>query len=186
MARERRAAPGGFVYHVCNRGSRKGPLFPSNEEYIAFEEMLARGRELRGIRVTAYCLMGNHWHLLLWPARDGDLSKFCHWLQTTHASRYRRRTQTIGEGAVYQSRFSAVAVMDLVHYLRACRYVERNPVEAKLVDRAESWRWSSAAQRAGTQPRLPMDDGPIPLPASWLSIVNQELELAPEELLVAL
>ena len=174
------------MYHVYNRGSRKGTLFSASEEYTAFEKMLARGRELKGMRVTAYCLMGNHWHLLLWPERDGDLSKFCHWLETTHANRFRRQTDSIGEGAVYQSRFNSVPVTDLVHYLRACRYVERNPVEAKLVERAEKWRWSSAAQRGGAQPELPMDDGPVPLPTSWLAIVNQQLDLAPEELLLAL
>jgi putative transposase len=186
MARPRRTAPGGFIYHVCNRGSRKGPLFTSPEEYTAFEEVLACGRELKPMRITAYCLMGNHWHLLLWPKGDRDLSRFLHWVQTKHASQYRRATATIGEGAVYQSRFTSVPVTNLIDYLRVRRYVERNPLKAQLVERAEDWRWSSAAQRAAADTKLPMDDGPVALPASWLQIVNQELDLSAEELIVAL
>lgn len=177
MARPHRTTPGGFVYHVCNRGSRKGPLFTSPEEYTAFEEMLAYGRELKPMRITAYCLMPNHWHLLLWPEADQDLSRFAHWLETTHASRYRFRTQTKGQGAVYQSRFTSVPVPSLLDYLRVCRYIERNPVEAQLVVRAEEWRWSSAPQRAGQDTDMPVDDGPMPLPSNWLEIVNQEIDL---------
>ena len=85
---------------------------------------------------------------------------------------------------MYQSRFRAVEVLDLVHYLRVCRYIERNPVEANLVQRAEAWRWSSAAQRAGADARLPMDDGLIPLPSDWLAIVNYEREMREADLIV--
>ena len=137
--------------------------------------MLAYGRELKPMRITAYCLMPNHWHLLLWPQGDRDLPRFLHWLETKHASRYRRQTETTGEGAVYQSRYTAVPVTDLLDYLRVCRYIERNPVAAHLVERAEDWRWSSAPQRAGARTDLPMDDGPMPLPSNWLDLVNQEL-----------
>jgi putative transposase len=128
--------------------------------------------------------MVNHWHLLLWPKRDGDLSRFLHLVSGTHGGRWRRETMTQGEGAVYQSRFRAVEVLDLVHFLRVCRYIERNPVEANLVQRAEAWRWSSAAQRAGAETRLPMDDGPIPLPPDWLAIVNYEREMGETDLIV--
>jgi putative transposase len=186
MARHRRITFGGTIYHVCNRGSRKGPLFNAPEEYAAFERLLASARELRAMRIVAYCLMVNHWHLLLWPLRDGDLSQFLHWVTGTHASRWRRQTKTQGQGAVYQSRFCAVGVLDLLHFLRVCRYIERNPVEASLVRRAEDWSWSSAAQRAGLATELPMDDGPLPLPNDWLAIVNQERDLGESELIVAL
>jgi putative transposase len=186
MARPPRTTPGGFVYHVCNRGARKGPLFTSDEEYTAFEGLLAEGRQRRPMRITAYCLMGNHWHLLLWPVGDRDLSCFLHWVETKHANWYRRQTDTVGEGAVYQSRFNARPITSLVDYLCVCRYVERNPLEAHLVERAEQWRWSSAAQRASAEAALPMDDGPIPLPTTWLEIVNQPMDLAAEEFVAQL
>jgi putative transposase len=67
-------------------------------------------------------------------------------------------------------------VTDVLHFLTVCRYVERNPLAADLVARAEEWRWSSAAQRAGADTDLPMDDGPMPLPVGWLALVNQGLD----------
>ena len=168
---------------MCNRGSRKGPLFTSPEEYTAFERLLGRARRTCEMRIVAYCLMVNHWHLCLWPKGDGDLSRFLHGVSGTHASRYRRETDTQGEGAVYQSRFRAVEVLGLVAFLRVCRYIERNPVEANLVQRAEAWRWSSAAQRAGGRAELPMDNGPMPLPPDWLAIVNCERAIAETDLI---
>jgi putative transposase len=185
MARPRRITFGGVLYHVCNRGARKGPLFTSPDEYTAFVELLAYGRELKVMRIVAYCLMVNHWHLLLWPERDGDVSRFLHWLTTTHACRLRRQTKTVGQGAVYQSRFRAVGVQDSLHFLRVCRYIERNPVAANLVQRAEIWEWSSAKHRPGANDDFPMDDGPMPLPADWLAIVNNDRDLVENDLVVA-
>lgn len=185
MARHRRITYGGVLYHVCNRGSRKGPLFTTPEEYTSFEGLLAYGRELRKMRIIAYCLMVNHWHLLLWPEHDGDVSRFLHWVTGTHANQWRRETSTQGQGAVYQSRFRAMGILDLLHFLRVCRYIERNPVEANLVQRAEDWQWSSAAQRAGAETDLPMDDGPMPLPPDWIAIVNHERDLVETDLITA-
>jgi len=183
MARHRRKTFGGVVYHTFNRGSRKGPIFSNTDEYAAFEDLVADAREIENMRIVAYCLMVNHWHLLLWPHNDGDVSRFLHRLTGTHAMRYRRQTKTVCEGAVYQSRFRAVGVLDSLHFLRACRYIERNPVEAHLVKRAEEWRWSSARQRAmAPDVVLPMDDGPMPLPENWLAVVNNEQDFAPGEL----
>jgi putative transposase len=185
MARHRRVTFAGVLYHVCNRGSRKGPLFNSPEEYTAFEEILAHGRERRPMRIVAYCLMLNHWHLLLWPEQEGDLSRFLHWVTGTHASRFRRETRTLGHGAVYQSRFRAVGVQDLLHFMRVCRYIERNPVAANLVPRAEDWMWSSAAQRGGAEPGLLMDAGPMPLPSDWLALVNDQRDFVDGALILA-
>jgi len=168
MARRRRTAPGGVVYHVFNRGSRKGVLFRSSEEYVAFVRLISEARTVRPMRIIAYCLMTNHWHFLLWPERDGQLSRFMHWLTTTHANHCRRETTTVGEGAVYQSRFTAVPIDDVFHLLTAWRYVERNPVEARLVSVAQDWPWSSAVEKPSAD--LPLDAGPIPRPP--LSFIN--------------
>ncbi len=129
--------------------------------------------------------MANHWHLLLWPHEDGDVSRFLHRLTGTHASRYRRQTNTVSEGAVYQSRFRAVGVADSLHFLRVCRYIERNPVDARLVERAEDWPWSSARQRGQADVKFAMDEGPLPLLTDWLSIVNAERDLATSDLMIA-
>lgn len=173
MARAPRIAVGGVAYHVFNRGSRKGLLFASPDEYIAFEQLLAEGREERPMRIIAYCLMPNHWHLLLWPEQDGDLSRFLQWVTGTHGRRWRRRTSTQGEGAVYQSRFGSTRVLDDLHLLSVWRYIERNPVEAGLASRCEDWPWSSAAHVSGRISKLSLDGGPITRPPDWLGIVNR-------------
>jgi putative transposase len=157
-----------------NRGSRKGNLFGSRDDYIAFERLLSEARERHPVRILAYCLMPNHWHLLLWPekAHDEALSRFMHWLTGTHAGAWRRKTDTAGQGAVYQSRFKAVAILDECHLLGAWRYVERNPVESRLVIRAEEWPWSSASYVPGDSRDLILDPGPCRRPRDWLRLVN--------------
>jgi putative transposase len=172
MARHRRTTPGGIVYHVCNRGSRKAALFRSPDEYTAFLRLIAEARDVRPMRVIAYCLMPNHWHLLLWPEQDGELTRFMHWLTGTHAVRSRCGTGTQGQGAIYQSRFTAVAVVDLPHLFTVWRYIERNPVEAGLTLTSESWPWSSASQWSQPSEDLPLDAGPVPRPPDWPAIVN--------------
>jgi putative transposase len=79
-----------------------------------------------------------------------------------------------------------VGLTDSLHFLIVCRYIERNPVEARLVQRAEDWRWSSARQRGQVDIELPMDDGPMPLPTDWLAILNSERDLATSDLTLAL
>ena len=126
------------------------------------------------MRILAYCLMPNHWHLLLWPERDGQLSAYMHWLETSHADHWRRVTHSRGEGAVYQARFTSVPILDPVHFYTAWRYIERNPIEAGLVKRAEEWDWSSASHpRVGCE-YLALDPGPLQLSPQWLAIVNEE------------
>jgi putative transposase len=157
-----------------NRGSRKGVLFETADDYLAFARLVAEARELRPMRINAYCLMVNHWHFLLWPQDDGDLSRFMHWLTGTHAQRWRRARGTTGQGAVYQSRFTARPIVDVLHLMTAWRYIERNPVEAGLVARAEDWRWSSAHHLVNCDVVFALDPAPCGLPQEWLAIVNED------------
>ncbi len=177
MPRPRRLAPAGVVQHVCNRGSRKGFLFDSAADYIAFIHLLAEARSTRPMRILAYCLMRNHWHLLLWPEEEDHLSPFMHWLTTTHARQWRDSSGTQGEGAVYQSRFTAVPILDSWQYFIAWRYIERNALEAGLVGRAESWPWCSAAIAPPADGALTVDTPPLALPADWLTVLNTASEI---------
>jgi putative transposase len=174
MARPLREITTGFVYHVGNRGSRKGPLFDGASAYAAFERLVAETRDTHAVRIIAYCLMFNHWHFLLWPIADNVVSSFMKRLTETHASEWRRDTNTVGQGAVYQARFWSRPIFDELHLLAAWRYVERNPIEAGLVARAEDWPWSSASIRPDRA--LTPDFGPVPRPANWLEIVNSSCE----------
>src|SRR5205814_6203726 len=135
-------------YHVMNRTWGKIELFEDETDYAAFERVLAEaiGR-VRGMRVCAYCLMPNHFHLVLWPSRDGQLSRFMQWLTMTHTQRWHAHRRSAGRGHLYQSRFKSFPIEQDHHFLSVCRYVERNPLRARLVRAAGNWRWSSLAAR---------------------------------------
>lgn len=143
MPRRRRIAPAGFVYHVMNRAAGRLILVDSSSDYMAFEQLLADAQDRSHMRILAYCLMRTHWHLLLWPHTDRGLSAFMHWLTTAHATRWALAHDAVGKGAVYQSRFKSIPVQTDSHLTTVWRYIERNPLRANLVDRAELWPWSS-------------------------------------------
>jgi putative transposase len=125
------------------------------------------------MRLVGYCLMPNHFHLVLWPHADGDLSRWMQWLLTAHVRRYHRHYGSGGH--VWQGRFKAFPIEQDEHLLTVLRYVERNPVRAKSIPirKAERWRWSSLGE-AGKGVIVPrLDPGPVPRPANWLKWVNQ-------------
>jgi putative transposase len=165
---------GGYVYHVLNRANARRPIFQKDGDYQAFEGVLAEALDhVPGMRLLAYCLMPNHWHLLLWPRRDGELADFAHWLTLTHTQRWHAHYHDVGSGHLYQGRYKSFPVQEDEHYYAVCRYVERNPLRAGLVRQAENWRWSSLGQRAqGDGPTL-LDSWPVTVPKNWLGYVNE-------------
>ena len=173
MPRRLRIGTAGFVYHVLNRATKRVPLFESESDYAAFEQLLFDAKQRAAVRLLAYCLMPNHWHLILCPQQDGDLSRFMHWLTVTHAQRWHALHQTSGTGGVYQGRFKAIPVQSDHHYLIACRYVERNPLRANLVGDARAWRWSSLWRRINFYDAELLDEWPISRPPDWVDCVNQ-------------
>ena len=171
MPRRPRVSTTGLYFHVVNRAAKRVPLFEHEADYAAFERVMIEAVHRIRVAVFAYCLMPNHWHLVLSPSEDGNLSRFMHWLTTTHARRWQTTRRLDGQGAVYQGRFKAIAIKNDDHFLWVCRYVERNALRASLVSRAEDWRWSSLHYRCHTEgewlsawPVLPTED--------WLTWVN--------------
>jgi putative transposase len=129
--------------------------------------------------------MPNHWHLIVQPRRDGDLSRFVGWLTLTHTQRWHSHYHTIGLGHLYQGRFKSFPVQEDGHLLTVCRYVERNPLRAGLVERAEDWRWGSLwrRERGDAEARTLLADWPTPRPRGWLRFVNAAQSPAEEEAL---
>jgi putative transposase len=171
MSRRRRQPSAGFVFHVVNRAAKRVPLFESGPDYVAFERALLDASNRFDVALLAYCLMPNHWHLVVLP-RTKSLSRFMHWLTTTHARRWQSSRGTDGQGAVYQGRYKAIPVCADEHFLWICRYVERNALRAGLVERAEDWRWSSLWCREKNRDADGLCQWPIPLPEDWLVYVN--------------
>ena len=162
------------MYHVLNCANARMPIFTKDEDFAAFERVLEEAVARTGTRLLSYCLMGNHWHLVVWPQEDGELSRFVGWLTLTHTQRWHAHRQSAGSGHLYQGRFKSFPVQEDDHFLRLCRYVERNALRAKLVKRAEDWRWSSLYRwYAGTAAEKELLSGwPMRRNAGWVEHVN--------------
>ena len=111
MPRPVRRSVGGVIYHVLNRAHGRRRLFRAEGDYVAFLTTLAEAlRRFPGVRLLAYCVMPNHFHLVVWPTRDGELSAFVRWLTQTHVQRWHSAKNAVGDGALYQGRFKSFAV----------------------------------------------------------------------------
>ena len=169
MPRTARASAGGYCYHVINRGNARTRVFHKAGDYEAFLGMMAEASVRTPLRVLSYCLMPNHFPLVLWPEGDGDLSRWMQWLLTAHVRRYHRHYDSGGH--VWQGRFKAFPIQEETHLLQVIRYVERNPLRAGLVDRSEKWRWSSLS-RVNLTPTLAPGPVPVERGLAWLKTVN--------------
>ena len=181
MPRRARFASGGFVYHVLNRRAGRQTLFQHDGDFQAFLTVLEEARSHVSMRLLSYTVMPNHWHLVLWPKGDGDLSEYMRWLTVAHTQRWHARHHSSGTGPLYQGRFKSFPVEGDDHLYRVCRYVERNALRARLVTRAEMWRWSSLWQYANGCWPVSLDEWPVPQLPTWMEYVNgveTEAELA--------
>jgi len=171
MPRRPRHATGDLVFHVMNRAVRKITLFERANDYRVFVAVLNKAIERVPLRLLCFAVMPNHWHLVVWPSDNDQLPRFMKWLTGTHARRWNTDRGAAGIGAVYQGRYKAIPVRDDRHFLTVCRYVERNPVKARLVERAADWPWSSASKTDDPhRPRLNV--WPLERPESWSELVD--------------
>lgn len=141
MARLARIVVPNVAHHVTQRGNRRQEVFFSDEDYAAYRGLVAGACRANEVRCIAWCLMPNHVHLILMPSTaDG--------LRAALAEAHRRYSRRINlahswTGYLFQGRFASYP-LDAAHLMTAIRYVELNPVKAKLAARAEDWPWSSA------------------------------------------
>ena len=180
MGRAPRVNSADIVYHVINRANARAQIFNTSNDYLLFEEILTQAREKIDMRLFAYCIMPNHWHLILQPRNDGDLSRFMQWLTLTHTQRWHSGRESIGTGHLYQGRYKAFPIQTDEYFLWVCRYVERNPLRARLVKRAESWQWSSAWRREVHRDKELLDVWPTNPPKDYSDWLN---EIEDDELL---
>lgn len=185
MPRIQRTDVGEQVYHVINRANARAQIFDSKEDYMLFENILEEAVEKYDMRLLAYCLMPNHWHLVLYPKSDGDLAAFMGWLTNTHTRRWHVAKKTIGQGHLYQGRYKSFLCQTDSHFLTLVRYVERNAKKANFVKKAEVWRWGSAWRREEGTPEQKkiLAEWPVSLPRNYLSLLNEPQTQAEEEAL---
>jgi len=179
MGRPPRVTQPGFAYHILNRRVMRLPLFAKDHDYLAFERVLAESLERPDApHLLAWCLMPNHWHLVVHARSQTNLSTWMQWVTVTHTHRWHAHTHTAGEGPLYQGRFKSFPMQEDGHFLTVCRYVEANPRRANLVKRAEQWQRSSLwVRRAGTSGlKRWMRPWPVDRPRNWVAEVNQPMD----------
>jgi putative transposase len=141
MGRLARIIDDSLVYHAINRGNNRADVFTDDSDYLAFVEAAAKTKERYPFRLLGYCLMPNHFHLLLRPGDGQSISRILQSLTVAHTSRYHKRRQTSGH--VWQGRFKSPAIQDGGPLMAVLRYIEANPLRAKQVADLGDYRWSS-------------------------------------------
>ena len=156
---------------MLNRGNGRAEVFHKEEDYAAFVRLMAEACERVPMRVLAWCLMPNHFHLALRPVADDDLSRWMQWLTTAQVRRYHRHYH--GSGHVWQDRYKSFPVQPGEHLYIVLRYIERNPLRANLVERAQDWPWSSLRWWRRKDRPAWLVEGPMAHPRDWTRRVNR-------------
>jgi len=156
-----------------NRGNGRNEVFHKDGDYASFLKLLREASDRTSMRLLSYCLMPNHFHLVLWPRGDGDMSRWMQWLMTAHVRRYHRHYHSSGH--VWQGRYKSFPIEEDDHLLTVMRYVERNPVRAKTIPirKAERWPWSSIGRTPKDVDCPALDPGPVGRGDDWLRWINE-------------
>jgi putative transposase len=141
MGRLPRTIDDGLVYHALNRGNNRADVFGDDDDRVAFLEAIAKTKERYPFSLLGYCLMTNHFHLLIRPLAGQSISRILQSLTVAHTWRYHKRYRTLGH--VWQGRFKSPVIQDDAHLLVVLRYIEANPLRAKIVTDPAEYRWSS-------------------------------------------
>ena len=175
MPRPRRICPDGVPLHVLNRGNRRAKVFLEDADYLGFLDALTRAGVRTGVRLLAFCLMPNHFHLVLWPSCGSAVPSYMQTLMNAHIRDLQQRHGTSGTGHIYQGRYRSSAINTEHHLLMVCRYVEANPVAAGMVTRSDTWRWSSLVMNGPPTGERILTPWPVERPADWIEQVNRPL-----------
>ena len=167
MPRIPRGQLAGQTYHVINRGNARATIFHKDGDYRAFLDLLDAARVKHPVKILGFCLMPNHFHLVVQPSTAEALSHLMQWWLTSHVRRYHRHYHSSGH--IWQGRFKSFPIQHDDHLVTALRYVLQNPVRVRLVDRADQWPWSSLRETKMIDPL------PTPLPTDWIESLTTPL-----------
>ncbi len=178
MPRANRVDISDIPYHVINRANARMQIFNQDKDYSLFEKVLQEAKDKFDMRILSYCIMSNHWHLALYPKKDKDIQLFMGWLSMTHTQRWHAQHKTTGSGHLYQGRYKSFMIQEDEHLLQILKYIEANPLRARLVQKAQDWQWSSLWRRINGsefQKKI-INEWPIDYPKDYLDLVNINLE----------
>jgi len=175
MPHRRRIVPAHSILHIVNRGNDKKIIFPEPVDYASFVVLLREARERFGVRLIAYSLMPNHFHLVVRVDDLDAISSYMHFVQREHACDLRQCYRSRGHGHIFQRRYWSKLVEGDGYLIAVIRYVEANALRSGLVAVAEQWEWSSLWDRV-TGERDLLDAPELSLPAGWVTIVNTPLQ----------
>jgi len=183
MPRQARVDIAGEVFHVINRANARLEIFSKQGDFEAVLNSLLEIKERFPIvDIFSFSIMPNHWHFSARPKRDGDLGIFFGKFTQVVTQRWHAAHQTTGSGHLFQGRFKSFLVGRDSYFLWLMRYIEANPLRAKLVQRAENWPWGSLYIRE-KNPKLAeklLSFWPSGFPTDYLEVVNKEL---PEQII---
>jgi putative transposase len=141
MGRQPRPVADGLLYHALNRGNNRHAVFFGSDDFETFLHSLRQTQLRYPFFLFAYCLMNNHFHLLLQPENGQSISRIMQSLTVAHTWHYHRAYQSVGH--VWQGRFRSPVIQDDGHALTVMRYIEANPLRAGMVTDLADWSWSS-------------------------------------------
>ncbi len=167
MPRIPRGQQSGYAYHVINRGNGRTTVFHKAQDYEAFLSLLVEAKKQQDVKIFAFCLMPNHFHLVLEPAHQTALSQFMQWLLTTHVRRYHKHYGSSGH--IWQGRYKSFPIQRDEHLITVLSYVLQNPIRAGLSSTARDWMWSSLRR-----PQL-VDPCPVGEGNQWLDQLQEPL-----------
>jgi putative transposase len=147
MARSPRIDIKENYYHLLNRANARLKIFFTEEDFEMFEQVLEDAWEIFQMKIIVYCVMPNHFHLVVKTQNNGELAQMMKWITQTHTSRWHLKNNTVGTGSLYQGRYKSFIIQDELYLRTIIRYVERNPLTANLVTDPLEWKYSSLYRR---------------------------------------
>jgi putative transposase len=172
MPHSARSTQHASYFHVINRSAGRLVLFRQPADYRAFLSILGHALEHHPVRLIAYCLMPNHWQLVVGPTDTMALSSCLQRVTSTHAARLHHHRRSVSEDSVYQNHFDSLELRGLGDLMLVCRSVERDAVQARLVRRAQDWPWASLSERLQPSTTLPLVNTPFLSSRAWADYVN--------------
>jgi putative transposase len=173
MPRISRGLADDSIYHVINRGNGGQVVFQKDKDYEVFVNLMKEAKIRYAVEIFAYCLMPNHFHMVVMPHQSEDLSKWMQWLLTSHVRRFHKHYGTSGH--IWQGRYKSFLIQKDSHLLTVLKYVESNPLRAGLVNSANNWLWSSHRESIHKGGHLLIDEVPVELPKEWSKFVNESI-----------